>query len=516
MDYVFISFIFFLSVLLVLYRRRRSSGTSGGFRHYPLVGTLPDFLANRHRFLEWSTAVLSSTPTNTSVFRRPGKVHGVLTASPANVEYILKTNFPNYPKGERFRSFLEDFLGRGIFNSDDDIWRHQRKTSSYEFNNRSLRNFVLDCVRSEILTRLLPLLMDSVHSGRILDLQDVLERFAFDNVCKLVFNVDPLCLSINGSGQPEFMRAFEEATILSSGRFMTALPITWKIQRFFDVGSESRHRRSIQTVHRFADDIIKSRLQEKKEGLDLQGDLLSRFIATDENSPEFLRDIMISFILAGRDTTSSALTWFFWLLSSHPEVTRKIRFEVDRIRILSGKRPGESFQYDEIKEMNYLHAALSEAMRLYPPVPVDTKNCRNDDVLPDGTELKKDWFVTYHVFAMGRMQGIWGSDCEEYRPERWMVDPDPSGSGSESGLCKTESPFKYPVFQAGPRVCLGKEMAYIQMKYIAASVIEGFDVLVEKKEKPEYVLALTLRMKGGLPVKMKLRDVFIEGKDKLN
>ncbi|KAL0016961.1 hypothetical protein SO802_004030 [Lithocarpus litseifolius] len=141
--------------------------------------------------------------------------------------------------------------------------------------------------------------------------------------------------------------------------------------------------------------------------------------------------------------------------------------------------------------MHYLHAAISEALRLYPPVLADTKTCLNDDIMPDETFVGKGWEVSYHMYGMGRMESIWGKNCFEFLPERWI----------ENGVCKQESPFRFAVFQAGPRICLGKDMAYIQMKSIAASVMERFEIEAESKGKvPEYLLALTLRMKGGLPV----------------
>jgi len=161
-------------------------------------------------------------------------------------------------------------------------------------------------------------------------LQDLLERFAFDNVCKLAFNVDPACLGGDGTAGGEFMRAFEDAAVLSSGRFMSILPVVWKIKKLFNFGSERRLRESITTVHQFADSIIRSRLESKDKIGD--EDLLSRFIRTENTSPEFLRDVVISFILAGRDTTSSALSWFFWILSSRPDVQRKIRDEIGTVR----------------------------------------------------------------------------------------------------------------------------------------------------------------------------------------
>ncbi|WCJ34516.1 cytochrome P450 family 94 subfamily D polypeptide 2 [Euphorbia peplus] len=486
-----------------LYSNFQSKSTKKGFKIYPLVGALPEFLKNRHRFLDWTTEVLKDCPSNTAVFQRPGKVHGIITASPEIIEHVLKTNFDNYPKGDRFVMLLHDFLGAGIFNSDGEMWRRQRKTASYEFNTKSLRNFIVDSVETEITSRLIPFLKRASTLDLEIDLQEVFERFGFDNICKLAFNVDPGCLGTDGNSVSEFMGAFEEATTLSAGRFLQAVPLLWKVSKFFDIGKEKSLRKSIKIVHDFADEIIKSRIVKRSESTqDDDLDLLSRFIQNDDvNSPECLRDIVISFILAGRDTTSAALTWFFWLLSSNPRVETKILTEIKSVGGRTGKLTGDSetFSFEELKDMNYLQAAISESMRLYPPVPVNTKACKNGDVFPDGTVAGKNWFVSYQTYAMGRMERLWGENCCEYLPERWLND---------DGICRQENPFKFPVFHAGPRICLGKDMAYIQMKFIAAAVIGRFHIDVQRKEKsPQHILSMTLRMKGGLQVKAHERFV---------
>ncbi|XAR48312.1 hypothetical protein NMG60_11031083 [Bertholletia excelsa] len=435
--------IFLLSLYIYLFlclKQKPRPSQVTGFKSFPFVGSLPEFLANRHRFLDWTTGVLSRCPTNSAVFRRPGKVHGVITANPSNVEHMLKTNFENYPKGTRFISLLQDFLGGGIFNSDGDPWKIQRKTASYEFNTKSLRNFVMDTVTFEIQTRLVPALEIAAKTEVVLDIQDVLERFAFDNICKVAFNVDPGCLGGEGPAGGEFMRAFDEAATLCSGRFMYAIPFLYKIKKYFNVGSERRLMKSIAIVHKFADNIIKSRIEERTDK-SVDEDLLSRFMYIHETSPGFLRDIVVSFILAGRDTTSSALSWFFWLLASRPDVEQNILKELETIRVRNAKRFGDAYSFDELREMQYLQAAISESMRLYPPVPVDTKACTNDDVLPDGTVIEKGWFLTYHTYAMGRMESIWGSDCYQFKPERWI---------DENGGCKQELRLNSPFFMRGP------------------------------------------------------------------
>ncbi|KAI9093669.1 hypothetical protein K1719_027118 [Acacia pycnantha] len=448
MDLLSPTYLLFLFLIFLLFEFLRKS-PERGFRKYPLLGTLPDFLKHRERFLDWTTEVLLDCPNNTSVFFRPGKIRGIITANPDNVEHMLKTNFPTTPKAN------ESLASSKISSAPE--------SSTPTANSGSFR-------------------------GKP---PDILERFAFDNICKLAFNYDPECLGGEGTGGTEFMSAFEDAATLSAGRFQYALPGGFKIKRWLNVGSERRLREAIITVHKFADEIIRSRLEARETNQD--PDLLSRFIGTEESSPEFLRDIVISFIIAGRDTTSAALSWFFWILSSRPDVRQEIRDELRAIRCRNGKNRGEAFGYDELKEMNYIQAAISETMRLYPPVPVDTKLCLNDDVLPDGTVIRKDWFISYHTYAMGRTESVWGKDCCEFKPERWI----------ENGVYRGENPFRYPVFHAGPRMCLGKELAYIQMKCIAASVMELFEIEAQNKDKcPQHVLSLTLRMKGGFPVQM--------------
>ncbi|KAF8718390.1 hypothetical protein HU200_025373 [Digitaria exilis] len=411
----------------------------------------------------------------------------------------------------RVVSMMHDFLGGGIFNADGESWRAQRKVASHEFNTRSLRVFVARCVHDELHGRLLPLLRRrATASGASLDLQDVLERFGFDNICRVAFDHDPRQLSVDGdgddagtasnAGSSSFADAFRDASYLSVGRFRYAIPGFWKVKKALNVGSERRLRESVATVHGFADRIIQSRREEmQRDGFE-KHDLLSRFMASHqgESSKEALRDVVTSFLLAGRESTSSALTWFFWLLSSRPVVQRRIRDEIAAVRARHPRGDDVmGFDVDELREMHYVHAAITESMRLYPPVPANSLHVQADDVLPDGTAVKAGWSVGYNSYAMGRMVSVWGDDALEYRPERWLSPDD--------GTFQPGSPFRFVAFHAGPRLCLGKEMAYIQMKSVVASVLEDLDVVVDGAYRPRQLPSLTLRMAGGLPVTVKPR-----------
>jgi cytochrome P450 len=127
-----------------------------------------------------------------------------------------------------------------------------------------------------------------------------------------------------------------------------------------------------------------------------------------------------------------------------------------------------------------------------PPLPVDTKFAVKEDVLPDGTHIPKGSIVAYASYAMGRREQLWGSDCLEFKPERWL----------QNGVFVPQCPYKYAVFQAGPRICLGKELALLQIKLVTARLINCFDFDVPEDFKPTYEISFLLPMKYGPPTKI--------------
>ncbi|KAI3822777.1 hypothetical protein L1987_10375 [Smallanthus sonchifolius] len=435
---------------------------------------------------DWYTHLLRKSPTGTIHIH---VLNNIITANPDNVEYMLKTNFGNYPKGKAFSSILGDLLGRGIFNVDGSCWNFQRKLASVELGSLSIRSHALNILGDEIQSRLIPLFTSVAdNEDAVLDLQDVFRRFSFDGICKFSFGLDP------GSLKPslpvsELESAFDLSSKLCAERSMAPSTLVWKIKRLFNMGSERTLKSSINIVKRKADQVIKKR---REMGSNSSNDLLSRFMGSISDD-DMLRDIVISFLLAGRDTVASALTSFFLLLSQNPKVLNKIREESDRV-IGSTRETVPSFE--ELKYLHYLHAALHESMRLYPPVQFDSKFTKQDDVLPDGTFVKRGSRVTYHPYAMGRMERIWGADSLEFKPERWIRD----------GEFKQESAYKYPVYQGGVRVCLGKELSLVEMKSVALCLIRRFDVRVVNPNQLRFAPGLTATVSGGLHAVVRRRE----------
>ncbi|XP_071720127.1 cytochrome P450 94A1-like [Rutidosis leptorrhynchoides] len=475
---------------------KTTSNQDSSPKSYPLIGSSIALYTNRHRITQWTTDYLLNSPTLTLKLRGPFGQSRVITGNPEVVKHILKTQFSSYEKGEIFRTPVFELLGDGIFNVDGDEWKFQRQVSSHEFNTKSLRHFVEHVVDTELNERLIPILKSAVENDTILDLQDILQRFAFDNICRIAFGYDPKYLTPS-LPKAEFAIAFEDAVRISSDRFRMISPLFWKLKRILNIGSEKRLKEAVSEIRQFATKI----LNEKKQDLSSNSssiqsvDLLSRFLCSGHSEEKFVTDIVISFILAGRDTTSAAMTWFFWLIDKNPDIESKI---VDEIKAKS-----DSPIYDEVKDMVYTHASLCESMRLYPPVPMDPKVATADDVLPDGTVVKKEMIVTYHPYAMGRVEKFWGKDWKEFRPERWLEKDEMT----EKVRFVARDPYLYPVFQAGPRICLGKDMAFLQMKRVVAGILRQFKVVAAEDDgsEPFFMVDLTSKMKGGFPVKIKER-----------
>ncbi|XP_052209906.1 cytochrome P450 94C1 [Diospyros lotus] len=426
---------------------------------------------------DWYTHLLRNSPTGTVHVHA---LNNIITGNPENVEHILQTRFENYPKGKPFSEIMGDFLGRGIFNVDGELWKFQRKMASLELGSVSIKSSAFEVVSSEIQSRLIPLL--SSKENCVLDLQDVFRRFSLDNFCRFSFGLDPGCLQLS-LPISDFSVAFDLASKLSAQRAMAASQAIWKVKRLLNLGSEKKLKEAIKMVMVLVDEVIE---QRRKLGFFTRKDLLSRFMATT-NDDGYLRDIVISFLLAGHDTVASSLTGLFWLLAHHPKVVQAIRDESDRI--MGSTRNLANFE--QMKDMNYLKATIYESLRLYPPVQFDSKFCQADDTLPDGTFVARGTRVTYHPYAMGRMERVWGEGSLDFKPERWLQD----------GVFRPVSPFKYSVFQAGIRVCLGKELALELMKIVTISLIRQFDFrAVMPTHRPRFIPGLTATISGGLPV----------------
>ncbi|KAF7021461.1 hypothetical protein CFC21_034410 [Triticum aestivum] len=498
---IVVSFACFLFLLFFRFRRRDGLPTN-----WPVVGSVPAITVNAGRVHEWLTEFLRVAPGMSHVARGPwgSPVDILLTANPADVAHVFTTNFGNYPKGEEFAA-LFDVLGNGIFNADGDSWAFQRRKAHALLSDAMFRAAVAASTARKLDEGLVPLLDGVAAGGAVVDLQDVFMRLTFDLTAMFIFGTDPGCLAADFPRVP-FAAAMDEAEAVLFYRHVT--PIAWlRLQTYLNIGHHKKMTKAQQVLDASIAEFVSLRRERAASSADsnadgadaAEADLLTLYMACQDEVGKdgkeferFLRDTTLNLMVAGRDTTSSALTWFFWLLTNHPDVEAKILAEL-RENLSSGGHPTAA----DLKRLVYLHAALSESLRLYPPVPFEHKAGARPDTLPSGPAVRPTRRVIVSFYSMGRMESVWGKDCLEFRPERWLT---------EAGRLRHEPSYKFVAFNVGPRTCLGKDLAFTQMKAVVAAVLPRFRVEVAAGAVVRPKLSIILHMKDGLKVRVYKRQ----------
>ena len=254
-------------------------------------------------------------------------------------------------------------------------------------------------------------------------------------------------------------------------------------------------KESRKTMEAFCNKMIDEALTcqaQNKAKWENRHDLLAMHIKDKDakHTREDLVDMILSFFIAGRDTTRATLTFFFKILTQNPEIERKLMSEM---RTVFGdfKIDSKSLTFDKLqrKTMPYLDGVIQEVLRLYPPVYSDPKFCVKDDILPSGITLPASTVVSYNPYAMGRMENFLYENPLKVIPERWKKSP---------------NDYNFPVFQGGPRVCLGKRMAYLEVKTLVVIVLSnGFRFRLDENQDLEcYNLQPTLVLEHGLKAKV--------------
>uniref|UniRef100_A0A0D9XDY3 Cytochrome P450 n=1 Tax=Leersia perrieri TaxID=77586 RepID=A0A0D9XDY3_9ORYZ len=449
---------------------------------WPLLGMVPEALANRHHLHDWMTSLLAASHLN---FRSVGPTNSNMqmffTCDPTNVRHIYTSNFSNYPKGSNFTEIFEDALGDGIFNADGDSWRLQRAKAQLVMHNPRFRAFVSRCSRDKVEKALLPLFAHLARTGEACDLQDLFMRLTFET---------------NNDAGLRNRRHRVPCAQLTGGAYRTC-DGQWRL----GIGSERRMAQALRTLDMFLYETIAKRRADKVEkGIEDSEDLLSAYLKDDNNEStnKFIRDTTLTRISASRDTTGVALSWLFYLLAKNPRVISKILEELESIKSTTTPDGMVTFDPDELRTLVYLHAAVCESLRLYPSVPLNHRGVIVADVLPSEHKVRHGDEIVISMYAMGRMEAVWGSDCREFRPERWI---------SDDGKLQYVPSYKFMPFSSGPRTCLGKDMAFVQLKTVAAAVVNNFEIEAVPGHIVKPKLSIVLYMKRGFMVRVKTRQV---------
>ncbi|XP_037471296.1 noroxomaritidine synthase 2-like [Triticum dicoccoides] len=473
--------------------------------NWPILHMFPSFVSNLHNLHDYFTLVFAGSGHS---FRAHGPpVSGMrffITCDPANVRHIFTTNYANFPKGTRFADIF-NILDGSLFTIDGEPWRRRRaKVKGLLASPRLVASMVACCCR-KVENDLLPLFTHMSNTNTPFDMQHMMSRFMFDLAATPLFGVDPGLLS---SEMPPMDVAVALDTVMEVGCFRHMMPSScWKLMRWLNIGPEKKLNVAHTLLRRFIKEMMERRKiktwqvnnDEEEQGVDI----VSFFL----DDPYYANDdlfcaITIGYMLAARDTVGIALTWIFYNLAQNPNIVSIIRNKLSPIashKVVAGVGTMVIFEPDETRSLSYLRAALYETLRLYPPAPTELKTVVADDTMPSGHEVHAGDAIFISLHSMGRMEGIRGKDCLDYNPDRWL-------SKDGNGLRYVPS-HKFLAFNSGPRMCLGKEIAVMQMMTVVASTLWNFDVHLVKGQSIEPKASCILEMKNGLMVKLKKREV---------
>uniref|UniRef100_A0A803KQ79 Cytochrome P450 n=2 Tax=Chenopodium quinoa TaxID=63459 RepID=A0A803KQ79_CHEQI len=472
---------------------------------------LPALFQNFHRINEFFNEIMEKSSELTFLFKGPwfSNMNIIITVDPSNFHMCLaRASFVNYVKGPKFNEIFE-FLGDGIFNSDFSLWQYHRRLAHSFFGHPKFNSIFMMKIWEEMKSRLIPLLDNVSKHGVEINLHNIFKRFSYDNVCNIILDYDPKFLSLDLAPIPLFQAVIDvEEVIFRRHAMPTSM---WKFLRWLGVGEE-KYQKDCQMLYDFTNKVIAMKREERKLGNPKEEsevifhDLLTIYLNDVENPTtpinssncdNFLKDAILNLLIAGGDTIGVTLSWLFYLLTKNPLVTNKIREELNVVMV---KRDDENNNDDFLRkftkhknELVYLHGAICETLRLYPSVPFNHKNSVESDILPSGHRMKPDMQILFNMYAQGRMKSIWGDDCYEFKPERWIT---------ERGNIKFEPSYKFSAFGAGPRICQGKDMALTQIKIVAAAIIRRYDIEVVQGHQVVPGVSLKLQMKHGFKVKL--------------
>jgi cytochrome P450 len=394
----------------------------------PSRGSLREFVRDPLRFFTSMT-----TEYGDIVCYRPAPDTAYLINHPDFVRHVLVDNNRNYSKETHTNQIFHKFVAGGLLTSEGDTWRQQRRMMQPAFHH----------------TRLEPL--------------DVMIAAATDSTVQR-------WRGFHQGGEPiDVAREMSALTLTVTTRALFGVNLGDEVREIGEMvnraiallekPSDPRLKESVEGLTAVVDRIIQQRRREFRDGGDL---LSSMMLAHDPDtgegmSDEQLRNQILTLMLAGYDTTASALTWTWYLLSQNPAAAERVRAEVRQS--LNGRAP----RYADLEQLPYTRMVLNESLRLYPPAWTLGRRARGEDEI-GGYYIAPNSVIAICIYALHRHPGFW-SEPEAFDPERFSPE-------NSAGRHR----FAYVPFGAGPRQCIGNNFGLMEASLIIAGIAQHFDL----------------------------------------
>ncbi|MEL6318057.1 MAG: cytochrome P450 [Pseudomonadota bacterium] len=408
-----------------------------------------------------------------------------MVADPAALRRVLLENVDNYPKSKVTERLLRPAVGVSIFTSRGDEWRWQRRAAAPIFNHRNLTAMApLMSAAADRAAGRLEAAVDRGFGGvGTACVMAEMVGATFDIVADTLLSGDPAL------DQKEIGAAIDRY-IDTIGR-VSLLDIV-QAPNWIPRPAQLLNRRLLDGAGATVDGLIAKRRAELEAGGrrdDLLGYLLTA--ADPETGRRMddatLRNNLLSFIVAGHETTALALAWSLYLLANAPEIQERAAEEA---RAAIGAGPAEAGHLDRL---GYVGQIVDEAMRLYPPAAMLSRQALEADALC-GREIRPGDTVILPIYTLHRHE-LWWVGPLEFDPENFAP-----------ARARGRDRFLYLPFGAGPRICIGMSFALMEAKIILATLLARLRFAPRPgAAEPAPVMTMTLRPKGGMPLKVARR-----------
>ncbi|HXR89113.1 MAG TPA: cytochrome P450 [Steroidobacteraceae bacterium] len=379
---------------------------------------------------------------------------------PDDVKRVLVSNHRNYTKGVGLDR-VKILLGKGLMTSEGEFWKRQRYMMQPMFHRRVITEFaaLIDAANERFTARW----EAQAARGEVVNLTDEMSELTLEIVLRSIFGTDLDRLAQQPGGNP-----FEVVT-REQGR---------NLQFAF----------KFRSLTKLVAELVRRRREGREEHFDYVGMLMN---ARDKDTGNAMQereliDEVLTLVVAGHETTASALNWTWYLLSQHPEVEARLHAEIDSAPAVSAP------SLAQMEALAYTQQVVNEALRLYPPGWLLSRRTIEPDVL-SGFEIAAGTNVLLPLYLLHRHPRYW-HDPDAFRPERFAPDHE------------AERPrFAYMPFAAGPRHCIGETFALYEMLMHLYKVARRYR-LVHVPDMPlELEAQINLRTKYPLHMRLERR-----------
>ncbi len=402
-----------------------------------------------------------------------GRVFGrelIFVRDPAVVNAINVSHWEDFHKPSHIKRMWRPFLGEGLVPNDGESWKRQHKLIMPAFHKRRVDAY------GERMVHFTRRMVDRWRQSEQRDFREEMVGLALVIVCDTLFGID--IEKADATSIRDAMADISEILVRDGDKILPR-------PRWWPTRENRRRNAAIAAV----EEIIHRAIEERRRnGVD-HGDLFSHMVFVEDEQGKMtdkqLRDEAITLIFAGHETTAHALTWAWYLLAKNPDKAATLREELDRVL------GGRSITVEELPHLPYLEMVIKETLRMLPSVWAYAREPQRDIEI-EGYFFKKGTPITISHIAMGRHEDYY-DDPLEFRPERWTRE-------FERALPKGA----YTPFAAGPRVCLGKVFAMMEMRIVLGTLVQKVDPNLIAGFEPDFVVELSMHPgKRGLPMNVR-------------